>query len=121
MGVPEVERDAAVRSVVVAALDAIAADQRTQPLVSEYACLAHRRRHRHLLLFEVRLRNTVTALGVTVTLATFPLGIHWVADILAGAAAVALSVALARRVTDTSEREALALGHTVSLREKRVV
>jgi PAP2 superfamily protein len=72
-------------------------------------------------LFEVRLRNTVTALGVTVTLATFPLGIHWVADILAGAAAVALSVALARRVTDTSEREALALGHTVSLREKRVV
>ena len=72
-------------------------------------------------LFQVRLRNTVTALGVTIILATFLLGIHWVADILAGAAAGGLSVALARRLTDTSEREALALGHVVSTRKARGV
>jgi membrane-associated phospholipid phosphatase len=73
-------------------------------------------------LFQVRLRNTVTALGITVILATFLLGIHWLADILAGVAAGALSVAIARRFTDTSEREplALALGHDTRLRKVRV-
>jgi hypothetical protein len=34
----------------------------------------------------VRLRNTVTALRITIILATFLRGIHWVADIVAGAA-----------------------------------
>jgi PAP2 superfamily len=34
-------------------------------------------------LFQVRRRNTV---GITIILATFPRGIHWVADIVAGAA-----------------------------------
>jgi len=29
-------------------------------------------------LFQVRLRNTVTALGITIILATFLRGIHWV-------------------------------------------
>jgi membrane-associated phospholipid phosphatase len=65
----------------------------------------------------VRLRNTVTALGAAVILATLLLGIHWIADILAGAAAGGLSVAPARRLTDTSEREALAPGHYVRTRK----
>lgn len=60
-------------------------------------------------LFQVRLRNTVTALGLTVILATFLLGIHWLADIAAGIAVGVLSVAVARRLTDTSEREELAV------------
>jgi membrane-associated phospholipid phosphatase len=74
-------------------------------------------------LFQVRLRNTVTALGITVILATFLLGIHWLADILAGIAVGILSVAIARRLTDTSEREALMLasGHRVTARKIRRV
>jgi len=59
-------------------------------------------------LFDVRWRVTVTALGTMVILATFVLGIHWVPDILAGVAAGALSVAVAWRCTDTSERPQLA-------------
>ena len=59
-------------------------------------------------LFDVRWRATVTALGTMVILATFVLGIHWVPDILAGVAAGALSVAVAWRCTDTSERPQLA-------------
>jgi membrane-associated phospholipid phosphatase len=74
-------------------------------------------------LFQVRLRNVVTALGITVILATFLLGIHWLADIVAGIAVGILSVALARRVTDTSEREALGLAveHHVTLKKARRV
>ena len=60
-------------------------------------------------LFNVRLRNMVTALGLTVVLATFFLGIHWLADIIAGATVGLLSVGLAWRVTDTSERPLLGL------------
>jgi membrane-associated phospholipid phosphatase len=60
-------------------------------------------------LFHVRLRSTVTALGMTVILATFVLGIHWLADIAAGVAVGLLSVAIAWRVTDTSERGELAV------------
>ena len=60
-------------------------------------------------MFHVRLRMTVTALATTVILATFVLGIHWLADIIAGVAAGALSVGIARRFTDTSERHELAL------------
>jgi membrane-associated phospholipid phosphatase len=59
-------------------------------------------------LFDVRWRVTVTALGTMVILATFVLGIHWVPDILAGVAAGALSVTIAWRCTDTSERPLLA-------------
>jgi membrane-associated phospholipid phosphatase len=59
-------------------------------------------------LFQVRLRSTVTALGLTVILATFVLGIHWLADIVAGLGVGALSVAIAWRWTDTSERGELA-------------
>ena len=37
-------------------------------------------------LFQVRLHNTVTALGITIIVATFLRGIQRVADIVAGAA-----------------------------------
>jgi membrane-associated phospholipid phosphatase len=46
--------------------------------------------------FQVRLRTTVAALGFTVILATFVLGVHWVPDMVAGVAAGWLSVTLAR-------------------------
>jgi membrane-associated phospholipid phosphatase len=59
-------------------------------------------------LFEVRLRNTITALATTIIIATFFLGIHWLADIIAGLFVGALSVGLAWRWTDTSERPELA-------------
>ena len=70
-------------------------------------------------LFHVRLRNTVTALAITVILATFVLGIHWLADIIAGVAVGALSVAIAWRFTDTSERRELALESDVPLVRRR--
>jgi membrane-associated phospholipid phosphatase len=72
-------------------------------------------------LFHVRLRSTVTALGLTVPLATFVLGIHWLADIAAGVAVGLLSVALAWRLTDTSERGELApvFGHGAAQRKAR--
>ena len=60
-------------------------------------------------LFHVRFRNTVTALGTTVIIATFVLGIHWLADIIAGVAVGLLSVGIAWRSTDTSERRELGL------------
>jgi membrane-associated phospholipid phosphatase len=50
-------------------------------------------------LFHIRLRTVVLFLGMTVMFATFVLGIHWLADILAGLAAGLLSVALALRQT----------------------
>jgi len=74
-------------------------------------------------LFQVRLRLTVTALGMTVILATFVLGIHWLADILAGVAVGLLSVAIAWRWTDTSERHELAteFGHAAVISKPRPV
>jgi membrane-associated phospholipid phosphatase len=59
-------------------------------------------------LFHVRFRSTLTALGMLVIVSTFALGIHWVADIIAGAIVGVLSVAIAWRFTDTSERLELA-------------
>ena len=59
--------------------------------------------------FQVRLRNTVTALGTTVVLATFVLGIHWLADMIAGTIVGTMSVVAALRCTDTSERRELDL------------
>jgi len=67
-------------------------------------------------LFNVRLRSTVTALGMTVILATFVLGIHWLADIIAGVTVGLLSVGLAWRVTDTTERPLLGLVRAPSAR-----
>ncbi len=50
------------------------------------------------LLYRLRLRYSVLALGATVILSTFVLGIHWIADIIAGLAVGALSVMLALRL-----------------------
>jgi membrane-associated phospholipid phosphatase len=66
-------------------------------------------------VFHVRLRSTVTALGAMVVLATFALGIHWIADIIAGVAVGVLSVAAAWRFTDTSERGEYALQSELAL------
>jgi membrane-associated phospholipid phosphatase len=49
-------------------------------------------------LFRVRMRTTVLALGMTVLLSTYVLGIHWMADVLAGVAVGVLGVYLAVRL-----------------------
>ncbi len=49
-------------------------------------------------LFAVRLRTVVLALGATVVLSTFVLGIHWIPDMLAGLAVGVISVAVGWRV-----------------------
>ncbi|MCP4897940.1 MAG: protein kinase [bacterium] len=49
-------------------------------------------------LYRVRGRVAVAALGLTVILSTFVLGIHWLADIAAGLAVGVLGVALAVRI-----------------------
>jgi membrane-associated phospholipid phosphatase/tRNA A-37 threonylcarbamoyl transferase component Bud32 len=50
------------------------------------------------VLYRMRLRYGVLALGATVILSTFVLGIHWIADIIAGLAVGMLSVMLALRL-----------------------
>jgi len=70
-------------------------------------------------LFHVRLRTTATALGMMVVAATFVLGIHWLADIIAGVTVGLLSVAIAWRFTDTSERRELALASEFVVMRKR--
>ena len=60
-------------------------------------------------LFQIRLRNAVTVMGLMVILSTFVLGIHWLGDIIAGFLVGILSVGIAWRYTDTSERGQLAL------------
>ncbi|MDQ2870665.1 MAG: CHAT domain-containing protein [Acidobacteriota bacterium] len=47
-------------------------------------------------LYRFRFRATVLALGIAVILSTFVLGIHWIADILAGVSTGVLAVSLAR-------------------------
>lgn len=49
-------------------------------------------------VFEVRFRTPVLALGIAVIISTFVLGIHWLPDVIAGAAVGGLSVALALRL-----------------------
>jgi membrane-associated phospholipid phosphatase len=49
-------------------------------------------------LCRVRLRHTMTALGLLVVLSTFVLGIHWLPDIVAGIAVGTFSVGIARRM-----------------------
>ena len=56
----------------------------------------------------VRLRCTVTALAMAVIVATFAIGIHWLADIVAGVITGIVSVLIARRFTDMTERPQLA-------------
>jgi membrane-associated phospholipid phosphatase len=55
-------------------------------------------------LARVRLRHTTLALGLTIILSTFVLGIHWIPDMLAGTAVGVLSVAAARRLTPLATR-----------------
>jgi hypothetical protein len=55
-------------------------------------------------IFGMRLRWTIACLGGTVILATFVLGSHWLADMVAGAAAGVLSIALALRLSDRHDR-----------------
>jgi len=50
-------------------------------------------------LFDVRFRNFVAALGLTIILSTYVLGIHWIADIIGGTAIAILSVILAQRLS----------------------
>lgn len=54
--------------------------------------------------FRLRLRWTVLYLGAAVVLATLVLGIHWLADVIAGAAAGVLSLAMAWRVDERLAR-----------------
>lgn len=49
-------------------------------------------------IFKVRLRTPVLALGVTIILSTFVLGIHWLPDMIAGLAVGVSSVMLALRL-----------------------
>jgi tRNA A-37 threonylcarbamoyl transferase component Bud32/ABC-type phosphate/phosphonate transport system substrate-binding protein/membrane-associated phospholipid phosphatase len=51
-------------------------------------------------LYRLRLRRSVAALGLTIILSTFVLGIHWLADIIAGLAVGTLSVVLALRLNE---------------------
>ena len=53
--------------------------------------------------FQARFRTTVLALGLSVILSTFVLGVHWAPDMLAGAAVGVLSVASALRFAGTTE------------------
>lgn len=50
--------------------------------------------------FRLRFRWSVLWLGLTVVLATLVLGIHWLADVIAGVAAGVLSVAAALRIDE---------------------
>lgn len=58
-------------------------------------------------LYRVRFRVSATALCLAVILSTFALGIHWMADIIAGALVGMLSVTIAWRFTDHRERREL--------------
>jgi DNA-binding SARP family transcriptional activator/membrane-associated phospholipid phosphatase len=63
----------------------------------------------------LRFRWSVLWLGATVVLATYTLGIHWISDLVAGAAAGVLSFALARR-TDARLARAARPYQTAALR-----
>jgi membrane-associated phospholipid phosphatase len=58
-------------------------------------------------LFNVRFRTPVLALGLAVIISTFVLGIHWLPDVIAGAAVGGLSVALALRLERQQPKAAL--------------
>jgi serine/threonine protein kinase len=55
-------------------------------------------------LFRLRFRNTMALLACTVLLSTFVLGIHWMADILAGVFVAFLGTAIAFRFDRTLSR-----------------
>jgi membrane-associated phospholipid phosphatase len=49
-------------------------------------------------VYEVRMRTTAAVLGGIVIVSTFVLGIHWIPDMIAGAAVGTISVMAARRL-----------------------
>ena len=53
-------------------------------------------------IFRLRMRHTLMILGLSVILGTYVLGIHWIPDILAGAALGCISMAFARWTPMTS-------------------
>ncbi len=61
-------------------------------------------------LYRIRLRTVVLALGATIVLATFLLGIHWLPDIVAGLAVGVLGMALARRIDRRLEPHSTRVG-----------
>jgi ABC-type phosphate/phosphonate transport system substrate-binding protein/membrane-associated phospholipid phosphatase len=65
-------------------------------------------------LYRVRFRWAALAAGGTVLLSTWMLGIHWLADIVAGVAAGVISVALATRLVGRRDRRAERLRAAVS-------
>ena len=60
----------------------------------------------------VRFRNAVAALGLAVVVSTFGLGIHWLPDIVTGAAVGVLAVALALRLEGRGRRRTNLAGQT---------
>ena len=56
-------------------------------------------------LYRTRFRFTILPLGLTIILSTLVLGIHWLADIIAGVAVGVLSVFLARRLDELLSRD----------------
>jgi membrane-associated phospholipid phosphatase len=59
-------------------------------------------------VYRLRFRNAIAALGATIVLSTFVLGIHWIAGMVAGLAVAILSVAIAQRIDRRLERSELA-------------
>jgi membrane-associated phospholipid phosphatase len=55
-------------------------------------------------LFQVRVRTPILALGLTIILSTLVLGIHWLPDVIAGAAVGFLSVAVAVKLDKMSAK-----------------
>ena len=49
-------------------------------------------------LYDIRLRTAIAALGAMVVLSTFTLGVHWVPDMVSGAAVAVISVCVAKRL-----------------------
>lgn len=58
-------------------------------------------------LFQVRIRTPILALGLTIILSTLVLGIHWLPDVIAGAAVGFLSVAVAVKLDKMPAKDAM--------------
>ncbi|UCC48674.1 MAG: protein kinase, partial [Gemmatimonadota bacterium] len=71
-------------------------------------------------LYRLRLRRSVAALGVTIILSTFVLGIHWLADIIAGLAVGTMSVVLALRLNERVGGPAVASRQPFTLKMGKV-
>ena len=58
-------------------------------------------------LFQVRFRTPILALGLTIILSTLVLGIHWLPDVIAGAAVGLLSVAVAVKLDKIPAKDSM--------------